>query len=194
MKGKKLTVKQENFIREYLVDLNATQAAIRAGYSAKTANVIGPENLAKPCIAERIKQAIDARQEKTEITAERVLQELANIAFSNVEDFFESVSYSDEEDEELAGQGRKYHQLKSDFLKSPRIAAVQSIEPGAYGAKLKMADKMKALEMISRHLGIFNADTSQKPENNNVIDLSGISSEKLRQLQKVWNDNDDSEQ
>lgn len=192
MKGKKLTTKQENFVREYLVDLNATQAAIRAGYSKATAYSTGHENLKKPEIARRIKEVIDARQEKTEITAERVLKELANIAFSNVDDFFESVSYSDDEDEELAGKGRKYHQLKSDFLDSPRIAAVQSIEPGAYGAKLKMADKMKALEMISRHLGIFNADTSQKPENTNVVDLSGISSKKLRELQKVWND--DSEQ
>lgn len=69
----KLTAKQEMFVAEYLIDLNATQAAIRAGYSAKTANVIGPENLAKPCIAKAIQEAMDKRSQKIEITAEYVL-------------------------------------------------------------------------------------------------------------------------
>jgi phage terminase small subunit len=69
----KLTAKQQAFCEEYLVDLNATQAAIRAGYSPKTANVIGPENLAKPCIAECIAELKKARSKKTEINAAWVL-------------------------------------------------------------------------------------------------------------------------
>jgi len=68
-----LTAKQERFVAEYLIDLNATQAAIRAGYSAKTANVIGPENLVKPCVAEAITAATKARSERTEITQDYVL-------------------------------------------------------------------------------------------------------------------------
>jgi phage terminase small subunit len=70
----KLTPKQQAFCEEYLIDLNATQAAIRAGYSAKTANVIGPENLAKPCIAEKVQEAMRKRSKKTEINAAWVLE------------------------------------------------------------------------------------------------------------------------
>lgn len=70
-----LTSKQEMFCHEYLVDLNSTQAAIRAGYSAKTANVIGPENLAKPCIAEVITRLKAQRIEKTQINAQWVLDQ-----------------------------------------------------------------------------------------------------------------------
>lgn len=69
-----LTAKQELFVKEYLIDLNATQAAIRAGYSEESAGVIGCENLTKPNIAEAIQEAMDQRAEKTEITAEYVLQ------------------------------------------------------------------------------------------------------------------------
>jgi phage terminase small subunit len=70
----KLTTKQEAFCKEYLIDLNATQAAIRAGYSEKTAYSIGNENLSKPEIAERIQEAMAKRSAETEITAEWVLK------------------------------------------------------------------------------------------------------------------------
>ena len=76
---KPLTAKQEQFCLEYLIDLNATQAAIRAGYSAKTANVIGPENLSKPCIAERIAKAQADRTERTTIDADFVLNGLKEL-------------------------------------------------------------------------------------------------------------------
>lgn len=69
-----LTAKQQRFVAEYLIDLNATQAAIRAGYSAKTAEVIGYENLSKPQIAEAVQVAIKARSERTEITQDYVLK------------------------------------------------------------------------------------------------------------------------
>ena len=68
-----MTPKQEAFVREYLIDLNATQAAIRAGYSEKTAGSIGEENLKKPEIANAVKEAMGARAERTEITADYVL-------------------------------------------------------------------------------------------------------------------------
>lgn len=75
-----LTSKQEMFCREYLVDLNATQAAIRAGYSAKTAKAIANENLTKPYLAERIQQLFNDRASKVEISAEWVLSNLKNVA------------------------------------------------------------------------------------------------------------------
>ncbi len=68
-----LTPKQERFVAEYLIDLNATQAAIRAGYSEKTAQMIGSENLAKPMVAAAVAAAVAKRSERTEITQDYVL-------------------------------------------------------------------------------------------------------------------------
>lgn len=82
----KLTDKQKRFCEEYLIDLNATQAAIRAGYSAKTADKIGSELLGKTSIAVQIEKRKKAQQRRTEITADRVLMEIAKIAFAEASD------------------------------------------------------------------------------------------------------------
>lgn len=75
-----LTPKQKMFVKEYLCDLNATQAAIRAGYSEKTAEVIGFENLRKPKIAAAIQLAMNERSEKVELDAQWVLERLKEVA------------------------------------------------------------------------------------------------------------------
>lgn len=75
----KLTPKQEMFCKEYLIDLNATQAAIRAGYSEKTAQRIGSENLSKPLIAERIQELMNKRSEKVEIDSSWVLKGIKDL-------------------------------------------------------------------------------------------------------------------
>lgn len=85
-----LTLKQERFVQEYLVDLNATQAAIRAGYSAKTASRIGPELLGKPCISEAIQKAIKKREKRTEVTQDYVIEKLKEIAEKDASDGPES--------------------------------------------------------------------------------------------------------
>lgn len=81
-----LTAKQKAFVDEYLVDLNATQAAIRAGYSEKTAYAIANENLTKPEIAKAIQKAMENREKRTEITQDRVVQEIADNAFRPASD------------------------------------------------------------------------------------------------------------
>ena len=75
-----LTLKQQRFVEEYLIDLNATQAAIRAGYSEKTAKEIGSENLTKPNIAKAIEEAQEKLSNKTQVTVEMVVQGLLNEA------------------------------------------------------------------------------------------------------------------
>lgn len=75
-----LTPKQQRFVEEYLIDLNATQAAIRAGYSEKTAAVIGAENLIKPNIAKAIQEAQEKLSNKAQVTVEMVVQGLLNEA------------------------------------------------------------------------------------------------------------------
>ena len=81
-----MTEKQKRFVEEYLIDLNATQAAIRAGYSPQTAYSIGEENLRKPEIKSRIDKAMAERSRRTGINQDRVLQELARIGFAKITD------------------------------------------------------------------------------------------------------------
>lgn len=80
-----LTAKQEQFCKEYLIDLNATQAAIRAGYSKNCADVIGCENLAKPSIQERLAELTAERNERVQVDADWVLQEAVS-AFGHLRD------------------------------------------------------------------------------------------------------------
>lgn len=82
----KLTPKQERFVEEYLIDLNATQAAIRAGYSPNTAKDIGCENLVKPNIRACIDKEMAERSKRTGINKDRVIRELARLAFVNAND------------------------------------------------------------------------------------------------------------
>lgn len=84
-----LTAKQARFVKEYLVDLNATQAAIRAGYSEKTAKVIGSENLTKPAIASAVAAAQQKRSEEIGITAHAVLGDLWTIAKADPRELIE---------------------------------------------------------------------------------------------------------
>ena len=86
----KLTPKQEKFVAEYLIDLNATQAAIRAGYSQKNAGKIGPELLGKTRIAEAIHRSMERRQERTEVTQDYVIAKLKEIADKDASDYTES--------------------------------------------------------------------------------------------------------
>ena len=79
----KLTNKQSRFVEEYLVDLNATQAAIRAGYSEKGANVTASKLLTIPNIQADLQERMDAQSKRTEITGDRVLKALADIAYTD---------------------------------------------------------------------------------------------------------------
>lgn len=111
-----LTEKQKAFVQEYLVDLNATAAAKRAGYSEKTADRIGPELLGKTCVSEAIQKAMQSRQQRTQVTQDMVVQEISKVAFKDAADYSES--------------------------------------------ELKYANKLKALEMLAKHLGLYTENAS----------------------------------
>ena len=85
----KLTPKQKLFCDYYLISLNATEASIKAGYSKKTAKEIGAENLTKPNIKEYLQNSMNKRAEKLEITADKVIGEIAKLAFANTTDILE---------------------------------------------------------------------------------------------------------
>lgn len=139
-----MTKKQKRFCEEYLIDLNATQAAIRAGYSPDTAGAIGAENLTKPEIQRAVAQAMADRSRRTGVNAERVVLELAKVAFVNVGDVIDATDAT----------------LKEDAAPED-LAAIQSIKVKDMGdmgieREIRMADKLKALELLGRHLGMFN--------------------------------------
>lgn len=122
-----LTEKQKRFVAEYLVDLNATQAAIRAGYSEKTAYSQGQRLLKNVEIQTAVHNASKNRESRTEITQDKVLNELGKVAFANAAD------YTD--------------------------------------ATLKYSNKLRALELLGKHLGLFDGKNQTQEVHTLVSDL-----------------------
>ena len=150
-----LTPKQKRFVAEYLIDLNATAAARRAGYSAKTADRIGPELLGKTCVSEAIQQAIQEREKRTEITQDMVLRETAKLAFFDIRKMFDK-----------NGKPLDISKLDDDTAAALVGLDVQDIaDPDGdyvgYVKKYKMADKIRALELLGKHTGAFEKHDTQ---------------------------------
>lgn len=146
---KNLTPRQEMFVAEYLIDLNATQAAIRAGYSAKGADVTGSKLLVNPKVAAAVTAAKAARAEKTGITQDRVLVELALLAFSDHTHY----EVDDEGTLELAGEApdgahRSIASVKRRIRTDKDGAVTREVE-------LKLWDKPGMLRLAGRHVGLF---------------------------------------
>lgn len=142
----KLTKKQKTFVEEYLIDLNATQAAIRAGYSVDTAAVIGCENLMKPNIQQEIAKAMAERSKRTGVNQDRVVLELARLAFVKMTDIVDDkgkIKDTATEDDLSCIEGIKYKHSNTD--------SGYSVE-----REVKIGSKLKALELIGKHLGMWN--------------------------------------
>ncbi|MGL4196533.1 MAG: terminase small subunit [Allorhizobium sp.] len=144
-----LTPKQQRFRDEYLIDLNATKAAIRAGYSERTAEKIGSENLYKPELKEAIDRALAERSEKTKIDAQWVLDRLANEASADIADL-----YSKDDGSLLPVhewplifrqgliQGIDVEEIREDGIVIGRVR------------KVKLDNRVKRLELIGKHIGV----------------------------------------
>lgn len=171
-----LNQKQKRFCDEYLIDLNATQAAIRAGYSKKTARQTGMENLTKPYIQKYIQERIKNREQRTEITQDKVIQELAAIAFSNGTDFARVIEKSNDE-------GHKWKEVEvinTDDLPEEKKKAIAAIKETKFGINIETCDKVKALELIGKHLGIFKDKIELSGNINNPY--AGLTTEELKKL------------
>ena len=156
-----LTKKQKIFVDEYLIDLNATQAAIRAGYSPDTAGSIGSENLKKPEIRARIERAMAERSKRTGINQDRIIMELAKIALLNPKglvNFDEATIKEDATDEDVAA------------VASVKVKRFPTKDGEGVEREVKMYDKTKALELLGRHLGMFK----------DKVEVSGLDEEKKK--------------
>ena len=188
MTMKSLTAKQARFVEEYLVDLNATQASIRAGYSAKNADKIGPELLGKTRVAAAIAEAMKARSERTDITQDMVLRELALIGFADMGDY---VTISDSGNVLLdltnlpEGATKVIHEVTQDEYKEGNGDDARDVKK----TKLKLYDKRAALVDIGRHLGMFPNKHEHTGKGGGPIrtevDLTGIPTDVLRELRKL---------
>jgi phage terminase small subunit len=143
----RLTAKQKRFIEEYLIDLNATQAAIRAGYSPHTAKEIGCENLSKPHIRARVEKELAERSKRTGINQDRVIRELARIALVNPVDV---INMDEATIKEMASAD------DTAAILSVKVKKIPSEEGTITEREIRMADKIKALELLGKHLGMFN--------------------------------------
>jgi len=143
-----LEKKQQAFCDEYIIDFNATQAAIRAGYSEKTAYSIGSENLTKPEIQEGIQRCMQERSKRTEVTQDRVLLEIARLAFNDprkaFDEFGNLLPIQEWPDEVAAAiSAIKITELKTDDGTRSVLKEV------------KFWDKGKQIELAGKHLGMF---------------------------------------
>jgi phage terminase small subunit len=177
----KLTAKQKRFVDEYLIDLNATRAYKAAYPSVKndeTAASAAARMLRNVKVEKYINERMKAREKRTEITQDKVLSELAKIAFVSGADFAKVVT-------KKAQTGKEFQQVEladTDSLPENIKAAISNIKETKYGISVESYDKVKALELLGRHLGMFK----EKLELSGGVDVNnpfeGLSTEELRKL------------
>lgn len=141
-----LTKKQKLFVEEYLVDLNATQAAIRAGYSTASARQIADENMSKPDIKNAIEKALAERSKRTGVNADRVILELAKIAFVNPTDVINM------DEATVRGEANRED---TAAISSVKVKRIPTEDGDIVEREVKTYDKIKALELLGKHMGMF---------------------------------------
>ena len=152
----KLTPKQIRFVDEWLIDFNGKQAAIRAGYSAKTAEAAAARLLRNVKVQAEISRRQRDLQKRTEVTQDRVVKELARIAFANIADYLhvETQTRTKDDGTEVTYQTVMFNETQE--LSADQRAALAVVKQSVNGFELKLHDKIKALELLGRHIGMFN--------------------------------------
>lgn len=187
-----LNERQKRFINEYIKDLNGTRA-YRKVYKCKDDDV-AKANASRLLSNANVKKLLEIklkdREKRLEITQDRVLKELAKIGFANITNFTDVVDIpyeADITDEEgkVIGKETKYHKglrlYNTEDITEDELAALQEIKEGKHGITVKMHDKVRALEQLGRHLGMFN----DKLDVNTKVDLTAIAeltTEEIREL------------
>lgn len=167
---RKLTLKQQRFVEEYLIDLNATQAAIRAGYSQKTAASQGERLLRNVEVQSAITAAVKNRSSRTEVTQDMVIAELVKIAFGD--------------QRRVMTWGPSGVKLRdSTELTSDEAAIVSEVSESVTAAggslKLKTHDKVGALKLLGEHLGMFKQHIELTGKNGGPVQQANVTPEQL---------------
>ncbi len=167
-----LSPQRQKFVSEYLVDFNAKHAAIRAGYSERTSQAQGSRLLTYAEVQEGISKALQDQQKRTAITADRVLAELGKIAFANVSDYVNTT----------AEGGRTIGEANLENCTRDQLAALSEISLDATGGlKIKAGDKVRALEKIGQHFGMWTNKVEVTGKDGGPIETTDIpASERLK--------------
>ena len=201
-KVKKLTAKQKMFIDEYLIDLNATRAYKAAYPKCKTersARTNGSRLLTNANIQEEITKQQQKIQERTQITQDMIVQELAKIAFSNATDYVKVVTrptirriWDKEEEKYVYEEGDVYEQdiiLKdTKDLTDDQKAAISSIKNTKHGIAIEQCNKVEALHLLGQHLGMFKNNQPVIVNNNVPNPYNNLTVEELKALAKIKKD------
>jgi phage terminase small subunit len=166
---RKLTPKQAAFVREYQKDLNATQAAIRAGYSEKSAEVQGYQLLQKTIVKDAVGHRLEIVSEKANNTTQRILEELMRIAFFDIRDI---MSWTD--------TGVAFiDSTKINENTARAISEVNETITAAGGSRrVKMHDKIKALELLGKYAGMFKEQVEVTNKTTHELIVEQIESQK----------------
>jgi phage terminase small subunit len=153
----KAAIKVAKFVSEYLVDLNGTQAAIRAGYAPKSAHVTASKLLKKPKVKGALDAAIAERSKRTDVTADRVIQEIARLAFVDV-----SKAYNAD-----TGELLKPNEMPDDVR-----AAFGGLDFAKSGDKVgRFLGKERSLELLGKHLGLFRDKVELSGKDGGAISI-----------------------
>ncbi len=176
--------KQQRFVNEYLVDRNATQAAIRAGYSAKTATVIGAENLTKPNIKKAIEVGEAEIAERTKITQDKVMKELEKIGFSNMLDYI-TITNGGDPVTDFSALTRDQAAAISEIVVEEYTEGRGEDARNVKRTKFKLSDKRSALVDMGKHLGMFKEHLVHSNDPDNPLTDTKSASKKLSALAKL---------
>ena len=177
-----LNAKQKRFVQEYLIDLNQTKAAIRAGYSPRSANLQGVRMMANDVVVSEIKKIQDRRAKRFEVTADRVVHELAKIGFSNMLDY---VEIGDD------GQPRpNFSAIDRDLGAAIVECTVDTFTEGrgedaeqVRRVRIKLADKRAALVDLAKHLGLYRESVDVNVNHTGSIEVRpGMSLDELQDV------------
>lgn len=173
-----ITDKQRAFVDEYLIDLNATRAYKAVYKSCKkdeTARVNGSRLLTNANVAAYLAQRQRDIQRRTEVTQDKVVQELAAIAFADIADYVQVKAYDDLPIVEI---------IPTEEVPRDKRAAIASIKQGNNGIEVKLHNKLDALDKLGRHLGMFKGDNM----GNDDMDDDGFLDALDSKLVEVWDD------
>lgn len=151
-----LTPRQARFVEEHLIDLNAKEAAIRAGYSNKTAKQLGHKTLQAPEVQEAVTAAMEARSKRTGVTADRVLEELADIGFGGMGDYATIDPDSGRLVLDMSALPEGGTALIQEVTQEEWIDGRGDKAERVRKTKIKLYSKLEALEKLARHLKLYD--------------------------------------
>jgi phage terminase small subunit len=158
LKQRGLTARQRQFVREYLLCRNAAEAARKAGYSEKNADKIGFILLEKSRVAQAVKEGERKAQAKFEITQEMIVRELALVAFGNIKQVIDA-------------NGELVDKDKAAIISSFSKSSSEGREGSSRSFSYSTHNKVKALELLAKHLGMLKDNVAQDPDKSAQSDV-----------------------